>query len=438
MKRVIASTLVLLFCGLAHGFYSKTGIEAKVRFNHWIQTQTGDAAKIRQLIAQQFTMAVGPLSKGQSAVDPIKIAGLKGDHHIKILSTKAKSGGFYTTYEYSGTVMVSYHFAGNLPIVIVRDPQRIAKQATVTGPNGEVKNPCTDKHHQDKPQSFWYWWDPARPGCQLRDGVEYDVVNAKLAYQVPTENSYPAFNRLFRGKDHDVIDVVLLNGANIPAEGTVSPTQTKDAFVYGFRSVSTWAPENGYQMVKQWGARDLQALCPSKRISDTFTLNEYQKEIRGVTLRVLLFWGSSRFDDHADAFHCLLNYGYSNASVVVYNGHSGAGANLNLGNLRSVSHLPMKPNPSIYQIYAFNGCSSYNYYNEAYFETKGTKNLDIITNGIAGSSRLFGEMDKVLLQSIEVFMKQGKQTSYKTLIDQMSSVAGVRDTLTAINGDEDN
>ena len=89
------------------------------------------------------------------------------------------------------------------------------------------------------------------------------------------------------------------------------------------------------------------------------------------------------------AFHHFYSQSLSSASVVIYAGHSGLGEYLSPEAIYRRSGLKLNLPKERYQILFFNGCNSYPYYNLEYFAKKsteqdpnGTKNLDIITNGL--------------------------------------------------------
>jgi hypothetical protein len=71
--------------------------------------------------------------------------------------------------------------------------------------------------------------------------------------------------------------------------------------------------------------------------------------------------------------------GIKTSDVFVYNGHSYIG----YGPLDPSRFVPTDF-PASYQVMMINGCVSYNYYEQDYFPLKagGTKNLDLVTNGL--------------------------------------------------------
>jgi len=113
--------------------------------------------------------------------------------------------------------------------------------------------------------------------------------------------------------------------------------------------------------------------------------------------------------------------------VVIYNGHSYIGYGpLDPDNFRSSSFT------GGYQLFWFDSCVSYNYYEKDFFVLKegGSKNLDIITNGLEApeyqSGAAEGEFVKKLLD--------GSMPSYQALLE----AAKATDSLRVVDGEIDN
>ena len=106
-----------------------------------------------------------------------------------------------------------------------------------------------------------------------------------------------------------------------------------------------------------------------------------------------------------------------NSDVFVYNGHSYIG----YGPL-DPSNFSESDFPDSYQVMVVNGCVSYNYYEKDYFPLKngGTKNLELITNGLESwvnesgpaMGRLVGAMIDGKQESYQNILKAGQFTSY--------------------------
>ncbi|MFT3766583.1 MAG: hypothetical protein QM820_13880 [Minicystis sp.] len=98
------------------------------------------------------------------------------------------------------------------------------------------------------------------------------------------------------------------------------------------------------------------------------------------------------------------------SDVVIYNGHSYIGS----GPLDPIRY-DSSDFPGTYQLFFFNSCVSFNYYEKDFFKMKpgGEDNLDMVTNGLeswlSGSGAAMGKFVGALLN--------GKQISYKDILD---------------------
>jgi hypothetical protein len=104
------------------------------------------------------------------------------------------------------------------------------------------------------------------------------------------------------------------------------------------------------------------------------------------------------------------------SDVVVYNGHSYIGS----GPLDPVRY-DSTDFPKSYQLFFFNSCVSYNYYEKDFFKMKdgGEANLDMVTNGLeswlSGSGAAMGRFVGSLIN--------GKQLSYKDILNETAKGA---------------
>jgi len=131
--------------------------------------------------------------------------------------------------------------------------------------------------------------------------------------------------------------------------------------------------------------------------------------------------------------------GMRESDVFIYDGHSGLGGYLSVGRLfaRRKHTLPTEK----YQVFFFNGCSTFSYYNSDYFELKqteedivGSKNLDIVTTSIGALFDNGAGNDSMFIRAFAA----GDQPSWQEIIDRIYNVAPEGSALTHVNGDEDN
>jgi hypothetical protein len=115
------------------------------------------------------------------------------------------------------------------------------------------------------------------------------------------------------------------------------------------------------------------------------------------------------------------------SDVYLYNGHSYIGSGpLDPGNFSAADF------PASYQIFFIDGCVSYNYYEKDYLPLKsgGTKNLDLITNGLEAPSYRSG----YALGRFSAALIDGSFPSYQALL----KAAAATDPMRVVDGEVDN
>jgi hypothetical protein len=147
-------------------------------------------------------------------------------------------------------------------------------------------------------------------------------------------------------------------------------------------------------------------------------------EPKDVTLVIDTYYGAETDDaPHRRAL--------SKSDVVVYNGHSYIG----WGPL-DPSRYSASTFPKSYQMFFFNSCVSFNYYEKDFFKMKGgTETLDMVTNGLEspvyGSGPAVGKFVGALVS--------GKALSYKDLLVKGAQWTEVgQDALRVVDGELDN
>jgi hypothetical protein len=137
-------------------------------------------------------------------------------------------------------------------------------------------------------------------------------------------------------------------------------------------------------------------------------------------VQFLVYYGA----DSASTPH---KYAIKNSDVFLYNGHSYIG----YGPL-DPSNFTAADFPKSYQLLWVDGCVSYNYYEKDYYPLKdgGSKNLEIITNGLEAPSWRSGHaMGQFLAKFLD-----GKNASYRDLLLAAEATEAMR----VVEGEIDN
>jgi hypothetical protein len=187
------------------------------------------------------------------------------------------------------------------------------------------------------------------------------------------------------------------NGGSAGMEGLTSAERTELKKIMGQRLFKHWITLESKAKVKIGSAAE-----------------------KDFTYKIITYFGI----ESAEGPH---KVGLKNSDVYVYNGHSYIGAGpLDPGRYTAADF------PKSYQILFIDGCVSYNYYHKGYIPLKegGTKNLDLITNGLESPSWRSGYASGQLLGTLI----NGKGASYQELLE----VASDTDALRVVDGELDN
>ncbi len=451
MSRILPSFSALLtfFPLLAHAYTGAGNAEATMTFDANLRFESRVApteAEARAEIELQVKHLFGGMTNA------IRPAVPKNDHVLTITSTLPVSGRtdtFEVSYHYSGTVVMTAGASGYYTLYLPIRPRTIATDA-ISANNPDSPNACTDAGETD-PEYFWYFWSPERAGCRLVEGRDYVRVNAAFTWKTdPTSGktkTYPEYDRLVQSRDgKKIIPLSVLIGkfdGNAPGR----PLKSKDPGAEQFAKLRAQLIEMGFSE-SEIKKKDMKAIMRAQKkdgeirrgssVSGYPFARLFTKETREGTLEVRLFYGDSA-DASASAFFVLYEDSLKNDAMMVYDGHSGLGDYLSLENLKKDRGMTPKSDPSIYQIFFFNSCTSYAYYNDSYFrwkasaaDPKGTKQLDILTNGLA-TGYTDRDTNMVLIKAVHAWATTGARESYAEITNLLSL-----GNLIGVNGDEDN
>jgi len=350
-----------------------------------------------------------------------------------------------------------------------------------------------DEHAREFSSSAWYIFEPNLPQCQdairaeqakvsadrarLTDArtevakaeVErlYLPVTAKLGADKTNRGaSYPDYQRLYKGgvkQDKLVVSLVyglIDHGPSATPSGDynwgelmTTLSEVIDAQGDGFKVVAGGPDQvdlSRFQLASgrvvenpsfkdlvklKTGGSSLQLNTAEKQeLMKLFADRIYKKWItiekplkvavggeaaRDFGLQFIVYWGAADTRPH--------KYATKNSDVFLYNGHS------------SIGYGPLDPRnftaadfAQTYQILWVDGCVSYNYYHKDYIPLKqnGTKDLDLITNGLEApawrSGHAMGQFLSTLLN--------GRGSSYRDLLIAARDTEAMR----VVDGELDN
>jgi hypothetical protein len=352
-----------------------------------------------------------------------------------------------------GRLSIAYKFTGksvfdlrafknsdraSVPLKLPLSPDLIYKQS-MGKKGGEPFNYCTDPGYNDE-GDFWYFWDPQQKKCPLADDNQKVLrITGELKLLPNSVERYPDYNALYGDNDNGkVLEISLLLGYvdDIPNNKI---GHTKDTTYKNFKVITKELKDMGFTELtgKDHYKDNFKITSGGNETKGANFLREYASVIhtddgRKVHVHVQVLLADTAIASRDNTFHYYLVPAFENADVLIYDGHSGLGGNLDLGSLPKV-HFDLNK----YQIFFFNGCSSYSYYNGMFFQAKhGSKNLDIVNSGLETSS------DSTAPNAL-AFMKyiiRGDLKSYRRILTALEKSNGEDNGtyLTGVSGEDDN
>jgi hypothetical protein len=409
-------------------YVGSNSTEATLEFNGVVEYNTTSAnpqeRTLRNHIEAQLEHIVGPMSEAEYTAVP------KGNHTVSNIKILKKVGNsLQVSYKYKGTAVVENGPTGTYPITMPVNPKTIYQKAMV----GE-ENPCTDHHYQSE-GDFWYFWSPDRAGCKLVKGKDYVIVDAKLTRVANTKLTYPEYQNLPDSKG--IINIHVLFGMDEP-EKDRNPLKSADTNAYNYRQIRTDFIKKGY-VAKKW--TDAEVAKVAKTLDGKAP---YVETLTKGKIAIRFMFAPTGINEESLGFHWFYKDAIENSSIMIYSGHSGLGGHLDLESIEANLGEQIKFNTKKYQIFFFDSCTSYRYYNTQYLDRKitesdpnGTKKLDLFVNGL---STLFSAMPQSidgLVGSVEKAVgmaAEGKAyVSYQSIAKQIDT-----ENLFGIVGDEDN
>ena len=433
MKTLTFALLLLSFSAWSQEkYFGARSTEANLKFEASIQIETsrsltletlnGSTPKAREIqssVDYQLEFLIGHF-QSESFLGTFRYPGVLGDKHkVKFIAMEPRVGNHqFVRYRFEGKSVFHtkvFERAGSVsvPLRLPANPYTLYKKGNVGG-----KNKCTDEHY-DSEGDFFYFWDPDKKGCPLKgNAVDVLRIEGRLDKLSNTVSTYPEYDRLY---NNDELNISVFLGY-IDDEPKVS--RTKDDAYLTYKEITAALKAGGYEVVEQKNFKTLNYLSKLEK-----TFRNQLGVVQKVIVNVLLSDSSTGITDKT--FTEYFAHALKTSQIVAYDGHSGLGGNLEYDRF-SIGKLP-----NFYQIFFFNGCSSYPYFNSMYFEQKpaGKKNLEIIT---AGLPTLTSTSTTNMLSFLDPFIN-GRVHSYQTLLRSLEKSNGEEETyLMGVNGDEDN
>ncbi|HVH43072.1 MAG TPA: hypothetical protein VM925_12045 [Labilithrix sp.] len=459
----------------------------------FVDAGTSDA-KILETVRKQAQTAFGPLRAAEMAVNSRELKEIDTSTFVKrdvkafdpVTSKTRDMIEVKYTYRDNAVVALSYATRSAVPLALMSPNYRVQVD--------RVMRECTpnDEHAREFSSSAWYIFEPNLPQCSAAIRAEQEKIDAdrKLLenpeIEVPQSevdrlylpitaqlgadktnrgHSYPDYHRLYKGgvkPDKLVISLVfgLIKDKNyatpskdfnwgelmtaldlvMKAQGEFKQVQGPDAVDLGrFQLPSGRLIESpsfaDLVRLRTGGSTLGLSAADASELQSQFAARIHKKWValekpirvavgneapRDFAIQILFYFGAGM----NAAPH---KFATKNSDVFIYNGHS------------SIGYGPLDPKnfsaadfPSSYQILWMDGCVSYNYYHKDYIPLKegGTKNLDLVTNGLEAPAWRGGTANGKFLVSL----LGGASASYRDLLIAAKDTEALR----VVDGELDN
>ncbi|KAF0125261.1 MAG: hypothetical protein FD189_1783 [Elusimicrobia bacterium] len=411
-------------------WYGADSRQARLRFETWmlykvpagytgavsrILDDAGQREKIEELVRLQLRHMYGAFTMHPGFTDNPGVP--SGDYKLRLVRAEKVANEPYAWigYTYDDTVVFSakiFPGGGAQPIrfALPTDPATIYRSGFPRP--GARKNLCTDEHYNSE-GDFWYFWNPYQEGCPITED-ELILVETDLEPLPMTRGTYPEYDRLYGDNG---------NGPELKVTYLVG---IDESFHSGDLGRGTF--RDAFALLKAAG---FEVSADENRRKSLYFRRGSARTV--IDMRLM--------DPDSAEFAAAAAEAMRSSDIFLYDGHSGLGGYLDPERLAADSGAPLALPRDKYQIFVFQGCSTYAYYNANYFrlkrgpgDPKGTKNLDIVTTGIGAAFEVGAKADAAFLTSVTM----GNRPSWQTIINRIHAAEGDMTALTHVNGDEDN
>jgi len=420
---VIVSALLLTACGglepgemfevgrLDQAFTSPKGTLANMTFDGQAVVDCGDA---RQQVFTQLHFTVGHLNGDNSVgrIDSVEISGLK---------TSARADGACLA-TYSASIPVGW---GKYVSYVPRTYElKLPRDMTLKGRTAFFKtygSTCTDWTSSSSVGNYWYYYRPAASVCKLASA---DIVQITARLAVADEDgsgTYPELHKIWEDGELNAVVIFGMYG-----EGH-RPDLDPIVITYGlFNSKLKMLGLDGTSLASTPSSIPSTPGLKHPRISWRGTAADGRK----ITIHTLMI-NSPRA--HDPAFDSTFKQLSPKADIIIYNGHSGFGANI-----RALARKAQFTKGH-YVLVSMMGCDTFAYIDGDMArrvsalnpdDPKGTKYLDMITNLTPGKTSWLHTSSLALLRGV---VNPSRPRTYDAILSQFEP-----DHRAAVTGDEDN
>lgn len=289
----------------------------------------------------------------------------KTNPELQILEQiKLSETTYQFTYSLKNTILVHKEVAQKLI-----DKQSI-KLPLPGNPFAIYISECTDEHYNSF-DDYWYFYNPFKKECSSLREFPY-AFNTEIHFEKLKKTTVDRFLDLQTLRSDNgnkkIFEISIIQGFS---EDKKYPF---DAGRINFSQTNKYFEKQGFKIEKLKITTPYPEYLLTKKL-----LLDSNEEIQ-VHIRHILV--ETAIQSESKIFAKFFKEASKQSDVVIYNGHSGLGGNLDLFRLQQkVGEFQFNPNKK--QIYYFDSCSSYSYYLDLFSFFKDKASIDVMTNGLS-------------------------------------------------------
>lgn len=341
-----------------------------------LQTDINELAQFHS--SHMFGIFHSPELVSQFSINPNYLEGLgvpRSDAVVKVIThKKLSSQQKLIQYLYKGRVLLQKKVAA---VLLAKGELALPFPYKID----EIYNEkCTDSHYTTL-GDYWYFYDPFRKGCEYLSKEPYAKLTKVQVKPSPIRKleQSPRLD-LLRGNNANGDDflIYVIHGFEDSA------TNKRDEGSKNFQEFEAYMQQRGFER---------KIISQSQRSPQALHTKQIQlKSGAMMNVKVYHMLVETSIDSRSAVFAKFFKQAVAVADVIVYGGHSGLGANLDIPSLEQKAGA-FEFNPKKRQIFFFDSCASYSYYLQSFAAEKTRAKIDIISYGL---SSLFQTSQPVL------------------------------------------
>ena len=305
---------------------------------------------------------------------------------------------------------------------------------------------CTDSNPEHQTEDFyWYFWDPARSGCDHVLGTHYQEIKINLGERTVSQKlTFPNYSELVKSAGIENNLQMTFAFGYVSDVQDANPDKDTDYGMSEYRKFIRYMDKQAKKLqLTKTGITQSEYLNPS--FPAKVIGYRYKGTKSGVNIDVKVV--TSANIDQMELF--AKSYAHDHDGFFAWFGHSRVGSGFDARNFKAM----VDENPQYYsispqyQLVYWAGCNSYSYYTLPFFDhkakvnpndPKGTLGLDILSNGLPS---LFSFNAYNAIATFNALINWETPTSYQSIVQDLEKYgreSGGVIVLVNVIGDEDN